>query len=168
MRLRRSATLRQVQRPRQLWIVVVVLGIAVLMWAMFIVQIGFGRAVGTHPMPDAMLVVFWLVFGIGFPVLWWNVRLIVEVDDNHVLVSYMPFVRREIPYAVIREARSLTYQPQAEFGGWGIRMWLKRRRVAYSVSGNEAVELILSDQRSVVIGSQDSQALADAINARLG
>lgn len=167
MRHHRTTPFRQVQRPRQLWITAVILGIGALMWYTFIMQIGFGRTIGTNPMPDSMAVVFWLVFGVGFPVMWWFSRLIVVVDDNHVLVSYMPFLWREIPYAVIREARPLTYQPVAEFGGWGIRMWFNRRRVAYSVSGNQGVELILSDDRTVVIGSQEPQALANAINARL-
>jgi len=168
MRQHRVTPFRQVQRPRQIWVTVVILGIAALMWFTVIMQIGFGRTFGANPMPDKMAVVFWLLFGIGFPGMWWFSRLIVVVDDNHVLISYVPYIRREIPYAVIREARPLTYQPVADFAGWGIRMWFDRRRVAYSVSGNQGVELIMSDDRTVLIGSQEPQALADAINERLG
>lgn len=157
----------EVQRPRQLWIAVVVIGIAVFMWYAFIVQIGFGRAVGDNPMPDALVVLLWLVFGMGFPALWWIVRLEVRVEEDALVIAYVPFVRRAIAYHTIRAVRPMAYRPVAEFSGWGIRMWLRRERVAYSVSGDQGVELVLRDERTIVIGSQRPERLADAITARL-
>lgn len=158
---------REVQKPRQLWIAVIVIGIAAFMWYAFIMQIVLGRTVGANPMPDALAVLFWLIFGIGFPAVWWIVRLDVRVGDNAVVIEYVPFVRRAIAYHTIRAVRPMAYRPVTEFGGWGIRMWLRRDRVAYSVSGDQGVELVLRDDRTVVIGSQRPERLADAITARL-
>lgn len=157
----------EVQRPRQLWIAVIVIGIAAFMWFTFIMQIIFGRTVGDNPMPDVLAVLLWLVFGIAFPVIWWIARLEVRVGEDAVTIDYVPFMRRKIAYYTIRAVRPMAYRPVAEFGGWGLRMWLRRTRVAYSVSGDQGVELVLRDERTVVIGSQRPERLADAITARL-
>lgn len=57
--------------------------------------------------------------------------------------------------------------PLHEVGGWGIRAWFGWRRIAYLVSGNRGVELILTDGRVVVLGSPQAEVLAAAINAYL-
>ncbi|MCD4687375.1 MAG: DUF6141 family protein [Anaerolineae bacterium] len=163
----RTYPFREVQYMRQWWATMLIGGIAVLMWYAFVEQIVRGNTFGDNPAPDWMIVLFWAIFGIVFPVIWAFIRLIVELHTDHVHIAYIPFLWRTIPYAEIASATAITYQPLREFGGWGIRVWFGWRRIAYSVSGTRGVELILTNGRVIVLGSQRADALATAINAHL-
>ena len=158
---------REVQRFRQWWIWLIVYGIAALMWWGFVQQIILGRPWGTNPASDWMMWLIWLLFGIGFPIFFHSVKLIVEVDDEGVSVRYPPLATRQFDFADIERFEARTYKPVKEYGGWGIKGW-SLNRIAYNVSGNQGVELTLRDGRQVMLGSQRPQELASAIAAGLG
>ena len=69
---------REVQRFRQPWIWLIVLGVAGLMWYAFFTQLFLQRPFGTNPMPDFWLIIFWLIFGLGLPGAIFFSRLITE------------------------------------------------------------------------------------------
>ena len=158
---------REVQKFRQWWIWLVVYGIVALMWWGFVEQIILGRPWGTKPAPDWMLWLTWLLFGIGFPIFFHRVRLIVEVDDQGVRVRYPPFTTRQFDFADIEHIEARSYKPVKEYGGWGIKGW-SLNRIAYNVSGRQGVDLTLRDGRQVMLGSQKPAELAAAIAAGLG
>lgn len=109
-----------------------------------------------------VLVPLWLLAGLGLPLLIALTRLVVEVERDAVLVRYRPFfVRRRIPLAEIASADAVTYRPLREYGGWGIR-GIGRRR-AYNARGDRGVQLVLTDGRRVLLGSQVPEQLAAAI-----
>ncbi|MCA9870553.1 MAG: hypothetical protein KC487_09290, partial [Anaerolineae bacterium] len=58
---------REEQRFRQSWIWLLILFVAGLQWWGFIQQIIFGQPWGDNPAPDWMMILFWLLFGIGMP-----------------------------------------------------------------------------------------------------
>jgi len=64
----------------------------------------------------------------------------------------------------VAEAR--TYRAVAEYGGWGVKGWSKRK-VAYNVKGDRGVELRLKNGNSVMLGSQRAEDLEAAIRAIL-
>jgi hypothetical protein len=92
--------------------------------------------------------------------------LVVEVRPDQVDIRYRPFVNRTIALRNIERVTARTYRPIREYGGWGIRGW-PGQRVAYNVSGNQGVELLLQDGRSVMIGSQQPETLALAITTQM-
>ncbi len=100
--------------------------------------------------------------GIGLPVLFALVQMTTEVHDDHILVEYRPFARREFARDDIKGAEVRTYRPIAEYGGWGIRVWFGGKR-AYSAYGNQGVELTLADGARVMLGSQKPDDLLQAI-----
>lgn len=153
---------REVQRFRDLWwVMTLVFGVAALQWWIFLMQI-VGRApVGNNPAPDAFVMLFWLLFGVGLPWLFLVLRLEVEVYPDAVAVRFVPLFVRLIPQRDIVVVEVVTYRPIADFGGWGIRGW--GGRVAYNVRGNQGVELTLSDGRHVLLGTQRAEELATAI-----
>jgi hypothetical protein len=153
---------REEQAFRKLWIWLLIGGIAALQWWGFIQQILLGQPWGDNPSPDWMMVLFWLVFGIGFPIFFLYLRLIVTVTDQAIEIYFRPLTRRTIPFAEIAKVEARTYAALGEFGGWGIRGLGSKR--AYNVSGNQGVELILTDGRKVMIGSQQADKLALAID----
>ncbi len=162
----RYVVFREVQRFRQWWVWLLVYGIAAFSWYGFVQQIVLGRPFGSNPAPDWMMWLLVLLFGIGLPLFFHRLKLIVEVREDHIRIRYAPLTTREIPLAEIKRYEARTYQPIREFGGWGIRGWSKRKRMAYNVSGDRGVELELEDGREIMIGSQNPERLAQAIEAQ--
>jgi hypothetical protein len=159
-----EVTFREVQKFRQIWVWLIVFGAALLMWYAFIQQITLGQPFGANPGPDWMIWLFWLTIGIGLPLLFVYMKLIVEVGEDGVHISYVPFVSRLIPFEEIQGHEARAYKPIREYGGWGIRWWGGKRR-AYNVSGDQGVELKLRGGDRIMIGSQRAGALTEAISA---
>ncbi|MGG5765675.1 MULTISPECIES: DUF6141 family protein [Bacillus cereus group] len=68
MKQQEHVIFREVQRS-PIWVWILILGIAILMWYGFIQQIILDTPFGDKPAPNGVLVVLWLFFGIVFPVL---------------------------------------------------------------------------------------------------
>lgn len=74
--------------------------------------------------------------------------------------------RFRIPLKNVVRAYSRTYNPLMEYGGWGIRYGLQGR--AFNMRGDQGVQLELRSGQRVLIGSQDPDALAEAIRKAAG
>jgi len=157
---------REEQRFRQWWVWILVVGPAALAWWPFVQQILRGENVGQNPAPDWMVWVIWLLIGVGLPLMFGLVALVLQVTADQVLVNYRPFKRRAIPLGEIAQVEVRTYNAVKEYGGWGIKGWSKDN-VAYNVSGNRGVELTLRSGSRVMLGSQRADELAEAINGQL-
>lgn len=158
---------REVQRFTQWWVWLIVLGIAALMWYGFVEQIVFGRPFGDNPAPDWMVIVFLALFGIGLPWLFIVAALKTEVRADALYVRFIPFHPRWLRVAPesIRSAIAGTYNPLTDYGGWGIKQG--RGGKVYNTSGNQGVQLALSDGSKLMIGSQRAVDLATAIDELL-
>ncbi len=158
-----SPSYREVQRFRDVWwIMLVVYGIAGLMWWGFVEQIVIGRPWGSKPAPDWMMWALLITFGIGFPVIFRSVCLIVEVRPDELFVEYRPLRTRRVAYGEIVSVAARTYRPIRDYGGWGIKGW-SAQHIAYNVRGNSGVLLTFRDGRTLMLGSQDAEGLLDAI-----
>jgi hypothetical protein len=156
---------KEEQRFRQSWVWGIVLVVAALGWWSFIQQIVLGRPFGENPAPDWGVWLLWLFIGVGLPVLFVFIRLVLEVTVDAVIIRYRPLKKRRIPLADIDQAKVRTYNAIKEYGGWGIKGW-SFRNVAYNVSGDRGVELTLRDGRRVMLGSQRPEELAQAIETQ--
>lgn len=154
------------RRFRQWWLWLILLLPVGVAWAGFWRQIVQGERFGNRPAPDWVLWVLWLAVGIGLPLLFYAVTLRVEVRPSSVVVLYqtplLALYRRTIPAAQIESAQAVTYHPIREYGGWGLRRgWDKSW--CYNVSGNRGVRLRLTGSAGVLLGSQQPELLAQAI-----
>jgi hypothetical protein len=138
-------------------------GITVLSWASFVQQIVLGRPFGSNPEPDGAVWLLWLGFGIAFPLVFWHMRLTVEITPGTMRIRYVPLLRRSIPLSEIVKTEAREYNPILEYGGWGIRGW-RRGRTIYSVSGSQCVEFELRDGRTFAVGSRRAVELAEAVH----
>jgi hypothetical protein len=89
--------------------------------------------------------------------------LTVMINGGLIECRYGPgLIRKYVPLATVRGVRTVR---TAWYQGWGIRLtsdgWL------FNVSGLDAVEVELSDGKRIRIGTDEPQALAAAIRARL-
>ncbi|BBN98104.1 hypothetical protein St703_08090 [Sporolactobacillus terrae] len=160
-----SVYFREVQKMKQWWLWIVVLGISGLIWYGFISRIFFNKPFGTNPMPNAMMIVFFFIFGCVFPIFFAQVRLTCEVRKDGLYVCFFPFHLRPrcFGWNAISSYRIIDDQPMSRFGGWGIRFNLRGGK-AYTVSGTQAIELVLNSGQIVVIGSSNAAKLKNSMD----
>jgi len=156
----------EVQRFRRWWFALIVVIPVVVMWWGFVTQIVLGKEWGSKPASDVVVWLLWVLLGIGLPVWLWNLGVKTTVDRGGVHVRWIAFpYRRAFAFGDIEHHEVVSYNPIREFGGWGIRRG-RQGRVAYSVRGDQGVELRLGDGRLLVIGSQRPGELDSAISKR--
>ena len=163
-----SPIYREVQQFRQVWIWAIVSALAGLMWYAAVTQLLLHRPFGSRPMADIPLVIFWFIFGIGLPALFFFGRLVTEVRDDGIYICFFPFhwTFHRIAFTEVSQYKVRTYRPIREYGGWGIRYGCKGK--AYNVSGDRGVQIELLNGKRLLIGSQRAEELWRAIQAQYG
>jgi len=113
---------------------------------------------------------FLLLGGMGFPILFYTFvgSLQTRVFSDAVEMSWglAGVIRKRILLEEIREARSVTYSPLREFGGWGLRAGGKKK-TAWNIRGNRAVLLILEDGTRFYLGSDRPEGAVQWIQAAM-
>ena len=94
-----------------------------------------------------------------------TMRQTTRVTPDAVTVRFGILYKTSIPIAEVRQAEAVAYRPIAEYGGWGIRGFGKKR--ALNARGNRGVLLTRADGSTLMIGSQKPRELLDAL-ARAG
>lgn len=162
----------EVQRFRQTWVLALVLPISLFLIVLFgygmIKQLILGHPWGGRPLSDTALAIIgplWILFGVGLAYLFYSLKLVTEVQTDGLYVRFFPLTHHKIPFENIKHCEGRTYSPIREFGGWGIRYG--KRGKAYNVSGNQGVQLELSNGKRFLIGSQRPEELARAIEAQM-
>jgi hypothetical protein len=142
-----------------------VLLVTLLSWYGAVQQLVLKKPFGTNPAPDSLMLVIWIVFGVGFPYFFGSLRLVTEVHTDRICIRFFPLHRRFIcfEFSDILEYKTITYRPIREFGGWGIRSGPNGK--AYNVQGNHGVELVLKNQSRILIGSQQAEQVVAALDA---
>jgi hypothetical protein len=155
---------REEQRFREWWIMTLIAIICISIWGTSINQlISDNPPQGREAMPIPLLIIFLVLFGVGFPMFFVYARLESEVRQDGIYVRFFPFHLsfRKIAFSELQKAYARTYRPILEYGGWGIR-GIGRRR-AFNVSGNQGVQLEFTDGRRLLIGSQQAEQFESAI-----
>jgi hypothetical protein len=153
---------KEVQRPDQWWIWLLIVFVAVGSWTAFILQVVIGID------PDATLfsdVIAWVVLvlvGIALPLMFFIIRLTVEVSPGKLSIRYMPFLKKDLQPGDVNRTFTRTYHPIKEYGGWGVR-WSRRNGWAYNVSGDQGVQLELDNGKKLLIGSRKPDELQQAL-----
>lgn len=166
----------EVQTFSQVWLWVLVLLVSPLGIGGAVVLILSSYGVFSSPEPDLSMaglnpIVAWLLavplvaFSVALPILFLKLQLTTDVRDDGLHVRFRPFIKRHIAFSDIRECAARHYSAITEFGGWGAR-W-RPATVAFTISGNRGVQLVLHSHRRVLIGSQHADELASAIQAHL-
>lgn len=161
---------REQQQFRQpwLWVIFVCISLPIVFLLGFGVyqQLVLARPFGDRPLSDTGLILLTLGVLLLHTVviaLFWFARLDVAVTHNDIAIRFRPFHLhpRRIQLRDVTDARARAYSAIGEYGGWGIRIGLKGW--AYNVSGDEGVQLTLANGKRILIGSQRSRELEEAI-----
>ena len=154
---------KEEQRFRQWWLLVIVFATSALPWIGFFYQIVLGNKFGNNPAPDILIIIIWILFGIGFPLLFLSARLVTEIREDGIYIKFFPFHfnYKFFAFEEIESFEEREYRPIYEYGGWGIRYGFGG--IAYNVSGNKGVQLIMKNKKKILIGSQKSHEFYKAI-----
>src|SRR6476469_5927452 len=95
-----------------------------------------------------------------------NIKMVTQLRENGIYVRFPPFQPsfskyewKDISEAYIRE-----YSALLEYGGWGIRFGLMGIKYgkggkAYTLSGNQGLQLVMKDGSKILIGTQKPDEL---------
>ena len=100
----------------------------------------------------------------GILVLFYTSKLYVSIDQDHLYYRYPPFVTSEkrISRDDVKEIYTRKYKPITEYGGWGYRFRLRSGR-ALNVAGNNGVQLVLKNNKRLLIGTQKPEQMNQAV-----
>ncbi len=85
-----------------------------------------------------------------------------KVFSDSISVIMFPFViNKVIKKEDILKAEDVKYSPLLDWGGWGIKISFKG--IAYTMYGNRGVKLTMKNGKIILLGSQKSYLLFDAI-----
>jgi hypothetical protein len=157
-------------RQRLLWIFLLLIDILALIFFGYGIfkQLVLGQAWGSRPLSDIALVIvgsFFILLLAVLTYIFYTMKLITEVRNEGLTLRFHPLTHQIIPYEHIKTCEVRKYHPIREYGGWGIRYGRKGK--AYNVSGTLGVQLELVQGKSLLIGSQRPEELANAIQAKM-
>lgn len=135
-------------------------------WGMY-QQLILGETWGDKPMDDTML----LIVGISSIMITVAImafislnRLTVEIDEKSIYVKFSPYFNQFKIFQKndLQEVYVRKYKPILEYGGWGLRVGLKKSK-AYNISGNWGLQLVFADGKKLLIGTRKPKELEKAI-----
>jgi len=98
-----------------------------------------------------------LVYGLIF-----SFKLKTRIDEKGIYYRFIPFHLsiKFIAWDTLKNAYVRKYDPISEFGGWGMKGRLLKRKskgVAFNVKGNIGLQLELQNGKKILIGTQKKE-----------
>ncbi|WMW24672.1 DUF6141 family protein [Methanolobus sediminis] len=158
-----SIIFREVQKFRQIWLLVLLLVTTGLTWYGAIEQLIYGHPFGSNPVSDEGMIAILIGMGLIFPIFMLSIRLVVVVRNSGLYVKFFPIHLsfRHYPINDIISAEAVRYRPLRDYGGWGIRYG--RNGKAYSISGNKGILLEFKNGKKLLVGSREADVLKMSI-----
>ncbi len=106
-----------------------------------------------------MLFIF-LTLGSILPIFFFKLKT--RIDEKGVHFKFSPFHRsfRSLTWKEIKTIEIRKYDALSEYGGWGVKggfLWKRKSGVAYNVKGNIGIQLTLTNDKKILIGTQKQE-----------
>ena len=103
------------------------------------------------------IISIFFIYGLLF-----SLKLKTRIDEQGISYRFLPFhfSNRQLSWKEIEDAYVRKYDPITEYGGWGIKggkLWNKSKGIAYNVKGDIGIQLILKNNKKILIGTQKEQ-----------
>lgn len=163
-------TFKETQRFNQIWIWIILIPISLYLIYLVVdslyTQFYLHQPWGDKPMTDNMLLLFaafMLLMSIGLPWSIASLQLLTSIDEKGVSYKFKPLHRkyRTLLWVDIAKIFVRKYRPILEYGGWGIRFGRNGR--AYNTSGNEGIQLLLTNKKKILIGTHKSREAKEVL-----
>jgi hypothetical protein len=98
-----------------------------------------------------------------------NGSLVTEIWSDGVRYKFPPLIRkmRYIPLDEIVDVEVAKYKPVVEFGGWGWRRRMFKRKTAFIVSGRIGVRVTLKKGNQILFGTRQQEEMKRAVEKML-
>jgi hypothetical protein len=132
-------------------------------------QLYLGEPYGNEPMSNNGLIwsgiLSFVVMSAAF-IFILSGNLIIEIWTDGIRYKFPPMISkmRLITLSEIASVEVTRYNPIAEFGGWGWRKRLLKRKVAFNVSGRTGIRVIKKDGSQVMFGTQQKDEMKRAVD----
>jgi hypothetical protein len=150
------------------WLLVVFMAVSVVIFAIALRET-ITNPETTNIFVPSILSIIAMAIPIAVTILFFILKLETEVRTDALYVRFYPMHIRfkKFPGEKLAEFYARQYRPILEYGGWGIRCSFTGKGKAYNVSGNKGVQLVLTNGKKLLIGSQKPDELAAAIDKML-
>jgi len=110
--------------------------------------------------PSVILILVLLLFVV--------MKLNTRIDETGIYYQFFPFhlKLKKIGWNELEDIKVRKYSPIMEYGGWGIRGLSRKSRkgMAFNVSGNMGIQLVLKDGGKLLLGTQLPEKAQETIN----
>jgi hypothetical protein len=162
-----SATLlyREVQRYSELppFTLLVVVG-TLFGWFLIIWVVGLGRSLGALDLPPAVAIGIGLPLGLLLPLAYARMQMVTEVYPDRVRMINWPSGKRDFPLAEVSEVTVREDRIRDDYDQRKVGL-VEHTHIAYTVTTDHGVQLILADGRRILIGSKTPGEFGAAVMA---
>lgn len=152
------------QKFKQWWIWLILLGInGLFLFGVFKQVIG-GQQFGDNPINNTGLLIL-TACSILFTLLFLILRLDTVIKRNGIYVRFFPFHLKfkYYPWDSLTKSFVRRYSPLSEYGGWGLRVGLYGKGMAFNVSGDKGLQLEFKDNKKLLIGTNKPDELTETL-----
>ena len=153
------------QRFRQWWLWAMMIGVNGIFIYGVIKQIFMEQQFGDKPMSNAgLLLTFQLTCIVTLLLV--SIRLDTQIKSDGIYVRFFPFhfiLFKFYSWEKIEKAYVREYSPIGEYGGWGIRLGLFGKGMAYNISGNKGIQLEMKNGKKLLIGTKHPDEAKQAL-----
>ena len=184
---KRYTTFSELQRLNR-WIILPIFIPVILLFIIgCIIQLGLGKPWGNNPLPDVgLIIITFVMLLLSTNILWIHLKTFIDRDGIHIRMWMCPFYvkTKSFLWVDIAEVYIRKYRPVAEYGGWGIQNGKDSRNplenlrfsvgkikipqketnnMAYNMSGNIGLQLVMKDGKKILIGTHKSDELSEVL-----
>ncbi len=141
--------------------------IGILLYGLY-VQLVVGKVWGDKPMSNEGLIImtgFIMLVIIISAYLLFGSKLATTISTGRLSITFKPFIRKPIVFTEddIERYEIRKYRPIKEYGGWGVKVGVRKFGRAYNVKGKIGLQLYLKNGKTVLLGTQREDAIAYAM-----
>ena len=152
------------QRFKQWWLWLILFGINFIFIFGIFKQVIGGQQFGDKPMSDMGLFMgFGIVFSLTLLFYFFKLETIIKTDGIYVRFFPIHIAYKKYAWDTINKSFVREYNAIGEYGGWGIRYGIFGSGNALNVSGNKGLQLVFTNDKKLLIGTNKPQELTEAL-----
>ncbi len=150
------------QRFNPWWLVILLVAPFGLMLYATYRQVFYNETFGNKPVGTVEWFVFDFLY-VLFLLFFFNIKLVTQLRTDGIRVVFRPFFAENYySWNNIQDISIIEYAPLKDYWGWGIRQG--KDGEAFTVKGNKAIKIVLTNNRSLLIGTQLPQEIEAILN----
>ena len=153
---------KEVQRFDQWWIRVLLLAVIAVAISPFILH--YDTLINSRFELMSVIISILIILTV-FLAFWFLFKLETQIDENGISYRFYPFQRRFrfSSWADMQQVTIRTYNPILEYGGWGYRISLHKKK-ALNIKGKIGIQIVFKNGKELLLGTQNPDAVNEMIN----